>query len=114
MFLFEEMNVGKVADIKLFWQRTATPIDRIMKQRVDLVVDGVQYMIAEFGPEIQDFQITVRASQSVTYTITTTDKEGLEAVSASYSFTLGDLVAPLPATGLGHAVLAIRDEDLPE
>ncbi len=101
--------IRKVADVRLLWFRS--PSIDVVSQRVDVLVDGVQQSAVELGPEAQDMVIAVRASQVVVFTVTTIDSGGMSAVSTSYTINLGDLEAPLPATGLSHEVLGIRDED---
>lgn len=101
--------IRKVASVLLFWVRS--PSIDVESQRVEVVVDGVQQSGAEFGPEVENMTIDVKASQIVTFKVITTDSGGLSTVSTSYTINLGDLEAPLPATGLGHEVMGIREED---
>lgn len=99
----------KVADIKLFWRRSPSP--DIVSQKVLLTVDGVQETGAEFGPEVEEMQITVHAGSAVSFQVESKDAEGETVASVIYNFQLGDLTAPLPATDLGHEIVAIRDDE---
>lgn len=99
--------MSKVADVKLFW--TKSPSIDVKSQRLEVSIDGVQQSGVELGPEVQDVTIVVKASQTVVFSVVTTDKDGLEVASTSYTINLGDLEAPFPAMDLGHIVMAIRD-----
>lgn len=97
----------KVADVKLSWSRSAST--DVVKRFIILTVDGVEQTSIELGPEVDSYQLEVKASQSVSFVTRVVDSEGLETQSSSYSFQLGDLTAPQPDTGLTHEVIAIRD-----
>jgi len=100
--------MAKVADVKLSWTRS--PSSGVTKVEVKTTVNGNETVV-EVGPEVESFQITVQASSTVSFqVITHGDESGDVAASETYTFTLGDLEAVLPATGLGHEVLAVRDE----
>lgn len=102
----------KVADVKLIW--TPSVSDDVESQVVSISIDGAEPTLIEVGPEVQSVMTEVKASQSVVFSVETTDKEGLKTVSELYSFAIGNLEAPQPATFLGHEVVAIRDvEDVP-
>ncbi len=96
----------KIADIKLGWTKSASAD----VSRVEVVVtkDGTS-TTTEVGPEVESFQIEVEAMGAASFTVITYDSEGLQATSDLYSFTLGDLTAPQPATSLFHTVLGVRD-----
>lgn len=98
--------MAKVADVKLTWSKS--PSADVAKVTVAVTKDGTT-TTTDVGPEVESFQIVVEASKSVTFTVVTTDSEGLTGTSDSYTFTIGDLEAPLPATNLFHEVLAIRE-----
>lgn len=96
----------KVADVKLSWTKSPS----LDLQKVEVVVNnGGTETTTELGPEVQEFMIVVQASGAVQFKIVTYDTEGLKATSETYSFTLGDLEVPLPATNLFHEVVAVRD-----
>lgn len=99
--------MAKVADIRLGWTRS--PSTDVTKQVVLVTIDGAE-TTAEVGPDIQEWMITVNASKSVQFKVDSYDSEGNHTVSEVYSFVLGDLEAPQPATGLFHEVVAVRDE----
>ncbi len=102
--------MAKVADIRLGWKKSASADIKAVK----LVVtnDGTETTF-DLGPEVEEFKVVVSASKNCHFQVITFDSEGLSATSEVYSFTLGDLEAPLPATGLFHEVLGIRDVDVP-
>lgn len=104
----------KVADVELIWKKSVS--DSAKAQRIVVEVDGDEKMNANLPPEIESVQLEVRAFSSVRYTVFTADDEGLEVASEAYSFRLGDLTPPQPATELGHRILNIRelpDEPVP-
>lgn len=98
--------MSKVADVKLSWTKSATA--DIKKVSVVVSNNGTE-TTADFGPEVESFNIVVQASSSVNFKVVVTDSEGLTATSSVYSFTLSDLEAPQPATNLKHEVVGIRD-----
>lgn len=96
----------KVADVKLSWKRS--PDIDIKSVQVVVVNDGTE-STADFGPEVEALNIVVAAQKSVSFKVVVKDSEGLVSSSESYSFTIGDLTAPNPATDLRHEVLAIQE-----
>jgi hypothetical protein len=100
--------MAKVADVKLTWVKS--PSLDVAKQKVITTVDGTVTEI-ELAPVAEELMIVVQANSSVQFRIETFDAEGNVATSETHSFTLGDLEAPLPATDLGHEVVAVRDEE---
>ncbi len=100
----------KVADVKLSWVKS--PSADVSKVKAVVSNDGSE-TTTEFGPEVEQFTIVVAASKSVQFKVIVTDTEGLEATSETYTFTLGDLTAPQPASNLFHEVVGIRDVDDP-
>lgn len=98
--------MAKVADVKLKWKKS--PSSDVAKVEITVTVDGSE-STAELGPEIENFMVEVKAGGSCQFQIDTTDSEGLVGTSTTYSFSLGNLEAPLPATELGHEIVAIRD-----
>jgi hypothetical protein len=99
----------KVADVKLIW--TPSVSDDVVKQVVSVSIDGAEPTLIEVGPEVQSVMTEVLASQSVVFSVSTTDAEGFTTVSELYSFAVGNLEAPQPATFLAHEVVAIREVD---
>lgn len=105
----------KVADVNLFWTRSVS--DDVASQRIVVNLDGTETVNSELPPELESFQLEVKASSSVVFTVYTTDTEGNEVASESYTFRLGNLDLPQPATNLGHEVTGVRevpDEPIPE
>jgi hypothetical protein len=100
-----------VADVKLKW--SPSPSGDITKQVVEVVIDGTPALESEVSPEITNIIVEVKASQSVIFRVHTTGKavngEDKTVVSEQYTFQVGDLEDPLPAFGLGHEVVAVRD-----
>lgn len=99
----------KVADVKIGW--VASVSTDVVRNILSVAIDGNSPTVSELTPEVVSAVIEVNAESSVVFSITTVDKEGLEAVSATYTFTLGDLEAPQPVTGLFHEIVAIRDTE---
>jgi len=102
--------MGKVADVKLTWKRS--PSADVSKVVVSLTNDGSVESV-EFGPDVEEFMVVVKANSSFSFSIDSYDGDGQIATSVTYSFTLGDLEAPLPATDLKHTIIGIRDEAVP-
>jgi hypothetical protein len=98
--------MGKVADIKLKWKRSASAD---AKRAVLTVNNDGDTSTVDIPIEQEEFLLVVKANKSFGFSIETFDDEGLSSNSLSYSSTLGDLTAPQPATELGHEVVAIRD-----
>ena len=98
--------MARVADVKLTWRRS--PSLDISRVEVRVNNNG-QETTAQVGPEVESYVVEVRARSAVSFTVTVYDAEGGQATSATYSFLLHDLEAPLPATDLSHEVLGVRD-----
>ena len=97
----------KIADVKLTWKPSVST--DVREQTVIVTIDGVEKLNSTVSPSIQEVLIEVNAESSVLFTVTTVDNEGNSTVSEAYTFTLGDLDAPQPATFLAHEVVAVRD-----
>ncbi len=102
--------MAKVADVKLGW--TKSPSADVTGVRVVVTKNGTE-TTTEVGPEVESIQIEVEASASVSFQVVVLDSEGNTATSDTYTFVLGDLESPLPAGGLFHTVLAVRDVGVP-
>lgn len=102
----------RVADVRLFWLRSPSP--DIVKRRVVITVDGGDFLDVEVGPEVEEMTTTIEANRVCTYKTIVTDAEGNEVVSVEHTFRLGDLVAPLPDTDLGHEIVAVREVTDPQ
>jgi hypothetical protein len=96
----------RVADVKLSWAKS--PSADVSGVKVVVTNDGSE-TTTDFGPEVEELLIVVAATKSVQFKVVVTDSEGLTATSETYTFTLGDLEAPQPATNLRHEVVAIRE-----
>lgn len=103
--------MAKVADIRLSWKKSVSA--DVNKVEIVVTNDGTETR-TELGVEVQEFQIVVAATKSCQFRVDTHDSEGQMTSSEVYSFTLGDLEAPQPATELFHEVLAVRDVPDPE
>ena len=97
----------RVADVRLSWSPSVSA--DVVSQVAKVVVDGNEPTTFELGPSVGEVVIEVNASSSVVFSVESTDSEGETSVSELYTFHLGDLVAPQPATDLFHEILAIRD-----
>lgn len=96
--------MAKAAQCTFFWKKS--PSSDIVKNEVIILCNGAEYKF-ETGPEVEQIAVTVRASRAFSFTIKSFDAEGNEVVSASFSGSVGDLEAPLPATDLGFSVNAV-------
>jgi hypothetical protein len=99
----------KVADIELFWTKSAGP--DIKSQKVRVVVDGGTLSIPALPPEVENFHVTAKAFASVQFSVTAVNADGLEGTATTFSFTLDSLEAPPPPTDLGFRITAVRDVD---
>lgn len=100
--------MAKIASVRHFW--TKSPSADVTKVVAVLTINGNETR-TEYGPEVEEFVTDVNAGSSVSYLIETYDGEGKVATSETYTYNLGDLVDPLPATLLGHEVVGVRDEE---
>lgn len=97
----------KVADVKIGW--VASVSTDVVKNILSVSIDGAEPTTSELTPEVVSAVIEVKAQSSVVFKVATVDAEGLQTESETYTFTLGDLEAPQPVTGLFHEVVAVRD-----
>lgn len=100
-------SIMKVADVRLSWSPSVSA--DVVSQVARVQIDGNEPTTFEVGPSVGEVVIEVKASSSVVFSVESTDSEGESTISELYTFTLGDLVAPQPATNLFHEVLAVRD-----
>lgn len=98
--------MAKVADVKLSWVRS--PSADVVSRTIEVTING-QTTTADVGPEVEQYMIEVSASGSVQFKTTVKDAEDQVVSSEVYSFTVGDLEAPQPDTGLLHEIVGIRD-----
>ena len=99
--------MSEVASVVLGWNRS--PSSDVVSQSINITINGNTDTSIEVGAEVQSYQLEVDAKSSVSFSIKSFDAEGKVATSEVYSFTLGDLEAPLPATNLFHEIVGIRD-----
>lgn len=97
----------KVADVKLSWKPSVSP--DVVKQVASVSIDSAEPTTFEVGPEVDSVMIEVKAISTVVFFVTSTDAEGNSAVSEQYTFTIGDLEAPQPATTLFHEIVGVRE-----
>lgn len=97
----------KVADVKLTWIRS--PSSDAKSARV-VVKAGDAESHFDLRPDVQQLMVIVKPSTTVTYSVVTFDDDGLAASSEGHTFVVGDLELPLPATGLDHQIISIREE----
>lgn len=100
--------MAKIASVKLSWKPSVS-VDAV-KQVASVTIDGGEPTTFEVSPPLGEVLIDVKASSSVVFSVETTDSEGMTSISEMYSFVLGDLEAPQPATDLFHEVISVRDE----
>lgn len=98
--------MAKLASVKLSWKKSVSA--DAVSQQVVTVVDGAAATVT-LDAVAESVTVDVLARAAVRFKVVTLDAEGLSASSDEYSFVLGDLEAPQPATGLGHQVLSVRD-----
>lgn len=98
--------MARVADVRFFWTRS--PSADIATVKAVVTQNGTE-TVTEFGPEVEEFTLSIPALSSVQFKIESFDSEGNKATSETYGFVLGDLEMPLPATGLGHEVLGTHE-----
>lgn len=98
--------MAKVADVKLFWTKSVST--DVSKVEVYVTINGTETK-TEVGPEVQEIMVEVAAMGVVAFRVVVTDTEGYVASSETFTFTLGDLVPPQPATALGFEVTGVRD-----
>jgi len=101
-----EVAVAKVADVRLGWSPSVST--DVVEQVVHFNVDGNPREVT-LTREANELMIEVDALSSVQFFVTSKDAEGVEVSSEVYTFVLGDLEPPQPATGLFHEVVAVRD-----
>lgn len=102
--------MAKVADVKLSWKKS--PSLDISSQVIEIKKGSAEATRIEVGPEVESYMLEVDALNTVSFTIQTLDIEGQVVTSDVYSFSLGDLEVPLPATDLFHEVIAVRDLEI--
>lgn len=97
------------ARIELGWSRSLST--DVAKQEIKIEINGAIQTVM-VPPEVESYLITVEAQSSVSFSVDTFDEDG-QTGSIVYSFSVGDLEAPLPATDLFHRVVAIIEPDVP-
>ena len=101
-----EVAMSKVADVKLGWSPSVSA--DVVSQIVHFTVGGNPREVT-LTREVSELLIEVDASTGVQFYVVSIDSEGQESSSEVYTFVLGDLQPPVPATGLFHEVVAVRD-----
>ena len=96
----------KVADVRLGWKKS--PSADVSEVQVTLVKNGSTSTV-KFGPEVEEYVVTLEAGAAVRFQVVVKDDEGLVSESEVHDFTLGNLEKPAPATDLFHEILAIRE-----
>lgn len=104
--------MAKKGSVKLTWIRSPSPDAR--KQLIKVNYKGAELLTSEVGPEVEQLMVQIPASGPVDYSVVTIDDDGLVATSDPHTFVIGDLEAPLPATGLDHQIVGIIDDTPPE
>ncbi len=96
----------KVADIKLSWQSSVTPIN---SRKIIITKNGETETI-DVPLEITAYMLVVPALGVVSFQTIVTDEDGSSA-SELYTFSVGDLELPQPDTNLFHEIIGVRDEE---
>lgn len=102
--------MAKVADVRLGWSPSVST--DVVEQVVYFTIDGTTREIV-LARDADELLIEVNALSSVQFFVMSKDAEGVAVSSEVYTFVLGDLQPPQPATGLFHQVVAVRDVALP-
>lgn len=95
----------KVAKVRLGWKPSVS--SGVVSQTISVQIDGVETLNSQLEPGVSEVIVDVAASKSVVFSVTTEDDEGNTAVSELYTFTIGDLEAPQPATDLFHEIVGV-------
>lgn len=98
--------MAKIADVRLGWLPSVST--DVVEQVVHFSVDGNSREVT-MTREVSELMIEVDALSSVQFFVVSKDAEGVEVSSEVYTFVIGDLEPPQPATGLFHEVVAVRD-----
>lgn len=99
--------MAKKARVRFSWLRSVSP--DVAEQQVTVRVDGVVTLESVLEADTQEIITDVAASSSVEFSVLTVDHDGNETPSETYTFVVGDLEAPQPATGLAHEILGVVD-----
>lgn len=100
-----------IATVRIGWVRSVST--DVVSRKIDITKDGVGLDTIEVGPEVSEYHLDIEATGSVQVKTTVIDSEGLQTVSDTYSFVIGDLVNPQPDTGFFHEILSVRDDAVP-
>lgn len=100
--------MSKIATVSISWIRS--PSADVSERQLIVTKDG-ETTTYDVGPEVSDYQIDVEASKSISFKTIVKDSEGLTATSETATFTVGDLEAPLPDTGLTADIVSVRDDN---
>ncbi len=99
--------MSKVADCKFSWAKSVST--DVVKVTAILVQGGVTQRIDMPTIDVESFEITFSPNSSGTFSVESMDNEGHVTVSETITWSVGDLVAPAPATNLKFEVVQIRD-----
>jgi hypothetical protein len=96
----------RIATVRFKWVSSPSP----KAQTVDLTltIDGDQTFVS-LPANTQTYDVEVAAFGTVNFEATVTDSNGLVSSHVSLTATLGDLVGPLPISGLGYNIVSIRE-----
>ena len=98
--------MAKVFDCRFSWEKSVSA--DVVKTRTTLVSGGTT-STTELGGEVDHFDLTFSAMSSGTFSVVVIDSDGVESISQSINWSVGDGEAPAPVTNLNFAVLQIRD-----
>lgn len=93
------------AHVKLKWLKSASAVET---RQIVYTVDGFETTV-DLTADAAEYVLDLAASTVLTFhTVVTV--AGIATASATFSQTLGDLVAPLPDTGLAFEILGVFDD----
>ena len=96
----------KEATIRIKWSKS--PSQDVTSMKSFLTVNGVTTETT-IDPSVEEMLIDIRANSNVSFRLEVSDAEGNIASSVAYTFTLGDLEAPLPPTNFSHEIVDVHD-----
>lgn len=98
----------KVADSRFSWSKS--PTSGIVRAEFVLAIDGMSTTVVELEtPERESYDVTLEAKSNGTFSIKSYKADGQVATSEQWTFNVGDLEAPLPATNGAFTILNVRE-----
>ena len=98
------------ARVKLYWTKSVS--EDVAKQVVKLAVGGSTTEV-EVPAGVEEYRLVISASTDFSFSVDTHDADGNVTASETHSGRIGDLIAPEPATGLGHVIEEVIPDEPP-